>query len=102
MTSEVKLKKIDQLIEKFFYNGFRQTNSVAVRVTTKRKFEEISEGDSEVDIKQEENKRNEEIIQDDQMPSTSKISEEEMGFSVGFLSLNIFLMRLMLRNDNLL
>ena len=84
MTSEVKLKKIDQLIEKFFYNGLRQTNSVAVRVTTKRKFEEVLEEDSEVEIKQEEDKRNGEIVQDDQVPSTSKISEEEMGFSVSF------------------
>ncbi|KAE9550422.1 hypothetical protein FO519_006367 [Halicephalobus sp. NKZ332] len=81
MTSEVKLKKIDQLIEKFFYNGLRQTNSVAVRVTTKRKFEETLEEDSEVETRQEEEKRNQRVFPDDQMPSTSKISEEELGFS---------------------
>ena len=35
MASGVKLRKIDQLIEKFFYDGLRATNSTPVRVTSR-------------------------------------------------------------------
>uniref|UniRef100_A0A914QAR7 Uncharacterized protein n=1 Tax=Panagrolaimus davidi TaxID=227884 RepID=A0A914QAR7_9BILA len=34
MKTGVKLRKIDQLIEKFFYNGLRATNSTPVRVVS--------------------------------------------------------------------
>uniref|UniRef100_A0AC34QQP9 Uncharacterized protein n=1 Tax=Panagrolaimus sp. JU765 TaxID=591449 RepID=A0AC34QQP9_9BILA len=70
MTSGVKLRKIDQLIEKFFYNGLRPTNAVQVEVKVTSQLEDGSENESESKMDGEKFSK---IIQDDQKPSTSKV-----------------------------
>lgn len=99
MTSGVKLRKIDQLIEKFFYNGLRPTNAVQVEVKMTSQLEDGSE--NELDSRIEGDKFLK-IIQDDQKPSTSKV-ENHPDFSVSFFfQVEKFIVDFFFRNPKIL
>uniref|UniRef100_A0A914Q2Y9 Uncharacterized protein n=1 Tax=Panagrolaimus davidi TaxID=227884 RepID=A0A914Q2Y9_9BILA len=67
MKTGVKLRKIDQLIEKFFYNGLRATNSTPVRVVSSSVISRYSSSSSYHHHQQHQ--------YDHEKPSTSSLAE---------------------------